>query len=465
MGKGIQVMDRYEKQIVEYVGELHFDRLTYPAVEAAKTRLLDSIACAMAAYHEYPVVAMRRIALQSSSSYGATVFGCEHIAPVYDATIVWGTAIRAYDWNDTYLSKEPAHPSDNIGAAMAVAEAENRSGRDLIAAICLAYELQCRLCDAAAIRVRGWDHVTYGSVSSTAAAAKLMGLNAGQIRNALAIAVTTGNYLRQTRIGTISNWKAAAFAKAARNAVEAALYARNGFSGPSEIIAGQHGLIRQITGEEFDLAPYFGGQSGEEYKIINTYIKYFPAEYHSQSAIWAAMDLRGRIGPDGWKNIRNVLVETSHHSYEIIGMEKDKWRPATRETADHSLPFITAAALMEGGITLKQFDPEHLRNKALLDLVDKVECREKDEYTELYGTSYPNKVTVTMNNGEVLSKEIKDPKGHPLNPLDRNQIERKFRNNSDGLLSPEQQDRLVRCVWDLDHLDHLKPLMDSMVIR
>jgi 2-methylcitrate dehydratase len=458
-------MDRFESQIVGYIANLNYGLLTQAAVEAARTRVLDSLACAMAAYNESSVAAMRRIALGASAANGATVFGTGHLAPVYDATIVWGTAIRAHDWNDTYLSREPAHPSDNIGAALAVAEAENRSGRDLIAAVCLAYEMQCRLCDAAAIRERGWDHVTYGSVSSTAAAAKLMGLDAEQTRHALGIAVTTGNYLRQTRIGTISSWKASAFAKAARNAVEAALYARNGFSGPSDIIAGQHGLIRQITGGEFDLAPHFGGQEGEEYRIVHTYIKYFPAEYHSQSAIWAALELRRRIGPEGWRDVRAVLVETSHHSYEIIGMEKDKWRPDNRETADHSLPYVTAVALMDGDVTLRQYDPAHLRNRELLDLVDKVECREKKEYTDMYGVSYPNRITVRMNNGDVFAYEIKDPKGHPLNPLDREQIEKKFRMNSEGLLDNAQQDRLIHLVWELENLDTLKPLMECLVMR
>ncbi|MEJ2108389.1 MAG: MmgE/PrpD family protein [Acidobacteriota bacterium] len=458
-------MDRFESQLVDYISGLNYNGLTQAAVEEAKIRVLDSLACAYAAYRENSVEAMRHIALQSASDCGATVFGTSHRTTVYDATILWGTAIRAYDWNDTYLSREPAHPSDNIAAAIAVAEAENRSGRDLIAAICLGYELQCRLCDAAAIREKGWDHVTYGSISSTAAASKLMGLNPEQTRNALGIAVTTGNYLRQTRIGTISSWKASAFAKAARNAVEAALYARAGFSGPSEIISGQHGLIAQITRGEFDLAPEFGGQGGEEYKIVSTYIKYFPAEYHSQSAIWAAMDLRNSIGPDGWRDIQSVLVETSRHSYEIIGVERDKWRPGTRETADHSLPFITAVALMEGVITLKHFESDYLNNQALLDLTDKVECSEKKEYTDLYGTSYPNKVTVTMRDGKVLSREIIDPKGHPLNPLTRDQIEKKFQMNSDGLLDDSQQQRLIHHVWNLETLGSLKPLIDSLVIK
>src|SRR5512139_2061967 len=108
-------MDKFESRIVDYVTGLDYAQLSGSAVEAAKTRVLDSLACAMAAYDEIPVAAMRRLALESSSVRGATVFGTGHVAPVYDATIVWGTAIRAYDWNDTYLSREPAHPSDNIG--------------------------------------------------------------------------------------------------------------------------------------------------------------------------------------------------------------------------------------------------------------------------------------------------------------------------------------------------------------
>lgn len=457
-------MDKFESQIVNYASNLSYHDLSQSAIESTKERVLDGFACAMAAYNVVPVKAMRQIALQSSSKYGATVLGTTHVAPIYDAAIALGTAVRAHDWNDTYLSKEPAHPSDNISPVMAAAEAEKKTGRDLITGIVLAYELQCRLCDAAALRKRGWDHVTYASISSAAAAAKMMDLNPEQIRHALGIAVTTGNYLRQTRIGTISNWKAAAFAKAARNAVEAALYVKHGFTGPSEIIAGQHGLIAQITGDDFDLAPNFGGQGGQEYKIVNTYIKFFPAEYHSQSAIWAAIALREQIGQDGWKEIESILIETSHHSYEIIGMEKDKWTPETKETADHSLPYITAVALMDGTVTLRQFDQERLQSKALRNLTAKVECREKKEYTDAYGVSYPNKVTIKMNNGKVLAKEIENPKGHPLNPLSRSQIELKFRQNSDGLLSNSKQDQLINCVWDLENLDSIKQLMECLVV-
>jgi 2-methylcitrate dehydratase len=454
-------MDQYEKRFVDYVSWLSYESLTKGAVQSAKERLLDSFACAFAAYDTPAGVAMRKFAGMASASPGASVLGTNHKAPVYDATLACGTLIRALDWNDTYLSKEPAHPSDNIGATLCVADAENKSGKDWILATVLAYEFQCQLCDAAAIRKKGWDHVTYASVSSAAGAAKLLGLNKEQTRDAIAIAVTTGNYLRQTRIGDISHWKASAFAQGARNAVEAALYVRSGMTGPYEIISGQHGLIAQITKGEFDLAASFGGQDGKKFKIEDTYIKYFPAEYHSQSAIWAALDLRKDVKIS---DIDSILIETSHHSYQIIGMEKEKWRPKTKETADHSLPYITAAALIDGELTLKQFDKEHLSDEKLLALVQKVTVREKKEHTDLYGTSFPNKVTITLKGGAKFEKEVLDPKGHPRNPLTQKEIEAKFNAATEKMLPEANKKKLIENIWNLEKVESMRDIMQLLIV-
>jgi len=458
-------MDPIEARITDYVYELSFADLTPQAIQETKTRLLDSFATSLAAYYSPPVVAIRNFALASHSEQGSTLLGTSHKSPVYDAAFYLGTMIRALDWNDTYLNKEPAHPSDNIPACLNVAEAEGKSGKDLLLAMVIAYELHCRLCDAAAIRKKGWDHVTYGSVSSAAPAAKLMGLSKDQIRDAISIAVTTGNYLRQTRIGTISKWKAAAFAQACQNAVRAAQYVKNGMDGPSDIFEGQHGLINQITQGEFDLALKFGGQDGEPFKVVDTYIKYFPAEYHSQSAIWAAFDIRQHIGTDGVSNIETIHVETSFHSYDIIGRESAKWHPETKETADHSLPYIVAVALMDGVVTLDQFDAAHLENKQLQKLVQKVTVAEKKEYTEMYGTSFPNKITVSMNNGKVYEKEILDPKGHPNNPLTLEELETKFRRAAEPLLSKERQDKIMDMIGSLEQLEDIGSLMRLFEVK
>ncbi len=174
-------MDKFEKQITDYVHDLTYNDLTQEAIHAAKERLLDSLATALAAYSTPAVVAMREFALEASSKKGATLLGTNHRSPVDYSVAYLGTMIRALDWNDTYLNKEPAHPSDNIPACLCVAEVEGKTGKDLILSMILAYELHCRLCDAAAIRKKGWDHVTYGSISSAVPAAKLMGFSKKQI--------------------------------------------------------------------------------------------------------------------------------------------------------------------------------------------------------------------------------------------------------------------------------------------
>lgn len=455
-------MDKYEKRLVEYACGLKYESLTKKAIDSAKERLLDSFACALAAYNTPAGRFIRSFALKSSANPGAQVLCTDHRATVYDATLAAGTLIRALDWNDTYLSREPAHPSDNIAPMLALSDMKEKGGKDWILATVLAYEFQCQLCDAAAIRKKGWDHVTYASISSTLGGAKLLGLSPAEARDAMAIAVTTGNYLRQTRIGSISYWKAAAFAHAAKNAVEAVLYASEGMTGPFEIIAGQHGLINQITEGEFDLAESLGGEKGNPFKIEGTYIKYFPAEYHSQSAIWAALELRKDVNIN---EIESIAIETSHHSYQIIGMEKEKWNPQTKETADHSLPYITAAALMDGEITLKQFDEKHLKDEKLLSLVQKVTVAENKKYTDLYGTSYPNKVTLKLKNGATLSREVIDPKGHPLNPLTRKEIEAKFTAAADGLLSKETQQKLMTLIWDLENVRNIRDVISLMVVK
>ena len=458
-------MDKVEAQITDYVYGLSFKDLPPQVIQVTKARLLDSFATALAAYHSPPGEAVRKFVLGATAERGSTILGTSHKAPVYDAAFYLGTLIRALDWNDTYLNKEPAHPSDNIPACLNVAEAEGRSGQDLILAIVIAYELHCRLCDAAGIRKKGWDHVTYGSVSSVAGAAKLMGFSKDQIRDALGIAVTTGNYLRQTRIGTISKWKAAAFAQACQNAIRCALYVKNGMDGPSDIFEGQHGLINQITLGEFELARCFGGEEGEPFKIEETYIKYFPAEYHAQSAIWAALEIRKEMGAENILNIEKIQVETSFHSYEIIGKEPAKWHPTTKETADHSLPYIVAVALMDGELTLKQFDADHLADSQLQDLVQKVTVAEKKDYTDLYGKSFPNTVRVALEGGPVYEKEVLDPKGHPNNPLTAGELEAKFRAAAEPLLKKEQQDRVLETLEALEQLQDIGHLMRLFEVK
>src|ERR1700726_3871361 len=279
-------------QLATYAGSLKFEDLSKDVVHEVKRRVIDSLGCALGAWNEEPCVIARDVASEFSAKNGATIIGTNHLAPPDWAAFATGCAIRYFDYNDTYLSKEPAHPSDNISAALAVAESLSANGRDLITAIALAYEVQCRLCDAASIRARGWDHPTYGDFSTALACANLMNLDPEKARHAVNIAGVACAAMRQARVGELSHWKGVAFANAARHGVYSALIAGAGMTGPAPIFEGQMGFEKQIgvslgnVGEKFKGAPAM---------ILNTSIKCKPAEYHSQSAIEAALFLRKQV--------------------------------------------------------------------------------------------------------------------------------------------------------------------------
>ena len=319
---------------------------------SAKRRLLDTLGCAAAAIDEPAPTIARRVASRVRGEPSTTLIGGGVSAPDW-AAFANGVHIRYLDCNDTYLSLEPAHPSDNWAAIWAAGQAAGATGEDWIAAAAVAYEVHCRLCDAASLRARGWDHTTYGSISATLAAARLLGLDHEQTVHALGIAGTTGTALRLTRAGELSMWKGCAFAFAARNAVFAAQLAAEGMTGPSPLFEGEMGFCQQVSGP-LELAR-LGGPAAADWMLPRTSIKFVPAEYHSQSAIAAAFELRPMFGDP--RRIRSIEIATFRTAVEIIAKDPEKWRPRTRETADHSLPYCTVVALVDGQITAEPVHP------------------------------------------------------------------------------------------------------------
>src|SRR5205823_2998651 len=301
-------MKTLAEQLAEYAVGLKFEELPAPVVHEVKRRVIDSIGCALGAWEAEPCVIARRVASRFSAKRGATLLGTTQRAPADWAAFANGCLVRYLDFNDTYLSREPAHPSDNIPAALAVAEAENAGGQDLIVAIALAYEVQCRLCDTASLRARGWDHVTYGAFSTALAAARLMRLDVERTRHAIGIAGVASAALRQSRVGELSQWKGCAFANAARHGVFAALLAREGMTGPAPIFEGEKGFQALVSGPLDARVGDWGKDRDDNFMILNTSIKFWPAEYHSQSAIEAALKLRPQVGDTA--RIESVLVES-----------------------------------------------------------------------------------------------------------------------------------------------------------
>jgi 2-methylcitrate dehydratase len=444
-------------QLADYACALRFEDLSKEVVHEVQRRMLDSLGCALGAWKEEPCVIARKVASDFSAKQGSTIICTNHKAPPDWAAFANGCAIRYFDYNDTYLSKEPAHPSDNISAALAIAESVGATGQELTTAIALAYEVQCRFCDAASIRARGWDHVTYGTFSTALACAYLMKLDPQKTRHAVNIAGVAGAALRQARAGELSHWKGVAFATAARHGVFSALLARAGMTGPGPIFEGQMGFEKQLgvslgnVGEKFKDAPAM---------ILKTSIKYWPAEYHSQSAIEAALSLRNEVADPS--KIKRVIIESHDASVDIIGSEPEKWKPKTRETADHSLPYITVIALIDGEVTSKQFEPERFKDREVWKFLENVKVERNAELSAMYPGAVANIVHVDLVDGRRLTKRVDYPLGHAKNPLKDSEVEGKFNALVEPIFGSNRAEKIVNLVWKLDEAKNLDELVKAL---
>ena len=437
------------ERFARYATKLRFEDLPAAVVHEAKRRVIDSFATAVGAMDAEAYAIAKRCALRAQSDRPATLFG-GGTSNVEWATFVNGLLIRYLDYNDTYLSLEPAHPSDNFAPVLAVGESVGANGRQIITAAVLGYEIQCRLCDAASLRKHGIDHVTYGAISSALAAGKLMELNATQLRHAVGIAGVSNVALRQTRSGELSMWKGCAFANAARNGVFAALLAAEGLTGPAPIFEGDLGFMNLVSRQPFIVAQMGGEEGGATFMMPLTYIKFWPAEYHSQSSIDAALQLRATVGDVN--RVKSMTIHTFEAAYNIIGKYPEQWRPQTRETADHSMAYCTAVALMDGEVTDRQFEYDRFTDPALLELVAKVKIVLDNSLTARYPGGIPNRVVVTMNDGRVLEKEVEFPRGHAGNPMTDAEVEQKFRRLVEPRYSKERADRVLKTCWELEKL-------------
>jgi 2-methylcitrate dehydratase len=426
------------------------------SLHEVKRRVLDSLGCYFGAWMESSTsVAHESARKYGVSTDGATVWGLGVKATLDWAAFANAVGVRALDFNDTYLSLEPLHPSDIIPSVMAVAENLGSSGVEFLEAVAVGYEVGCRLCDSATLRRRGWDHVNYTMVASAAALARLLRLTPEQAKNAISLSIVPHIAMRQTRAGELSMWKGAAAANACRNAVFAVLLARRGMTGPDQPFEGEMGFFKQVSGTAFPSEIW-----SDPYRcdaIMKTHIKYHPVEYHAQSAVDAAIAIYSEIG--GPAGIEKVRVETFEASYTILVKDREKWYPRTRETADHSLPYIVAAALHDGEIWMDTFSQEHLSSRGIRGIMDVMEVVEDRELTMRYPREIPNRITVRTIYGRTVTREVGVPKGHALNPMTDQEVESKYNRLTAKILSEEMRNSILDIVWRLDKLDNLGELV------
>ena len=271
-------------------------------------------------------------------------------------------------------------------------------------------------------------------------------------------------------------WKACAFSNAARNGAFAAMLAQRGMTGPSPIFEGEKGFMKLVSGP-FDLAPFAaeGGRApalGEsqppQFRILDTYIKHYPVEYHAQTAVEATLALRNELieaeGARAVDHVMDVEIGSYDVAIEIIGRDPEKWQPATRETADHSFPYCVAVALLHGHVTLQSFGPKRLQDPAVRDLMKKIRVVQQPEFVGRYPKIMPTRVTVRTEAGKTCMSQVDVPVGHPANPMSDRDLEAKFRRLAAGRLNRSRIDRLIEFVWSLDRVQDIGTLMPLLRI-
>jgi 2-methylcitrate dehydratase len=444
-------MDRIVADLSDYTAALTFEELPAEVVHHAKRMLIDTLGCAIGGFSSEPSRVARSLAEAVSSQQPATVLGSGQQTSLDLATFANGVMMRYLDFNDGYTSKESGHPSDAIAAVLSPAEVVHGSGKAVITATVLAYEVFCRLCDAVCVRDRGFDHVTLGVIASTLGAAKAMGLSQSQITQALNLSLAANLALYQTRIGDVSLWKGCAFANASRNAVFAVLLAAKGLTGPSPIFEGRGGFFNAVSHAPFALAP-FGGRA-QPFKILECSIKHFPLGLYSQTVADAILEVRQRLPQI--EDIQEVTIETLQTAINIMAGDAEKWHPTNRETADHSMPYTAAVALMYGTIEPRHFGEDYWRNPQLLALVQKVKVRVSDEANRRAPEAMLSTVDVVTTAGQHYTAEVPYHRGHYKNPMSDQEIEAKFRALAQDVLTPARTAALLESLWHLEQVEDI----------
>ncbi len=451
--------DRILNHLCDYALQLSYRDLPEEVTRRTKHIVMDTVGCALGGAESPPAKIARAAASEITSAIPSTVLVSGQKTSPDLAAFANGAMIRYLDFNDTYTGSITCHPSDLLAPVLAVVDARNGNGKDVILGTVLGYEIFCGLVDAGAREPgRAWDQSTYGVIAAAVVAAKLFGLNKEQMANAISLAVASHISLEQIRRGQISHWKGCALANASRNAVFCAMLAAKGMTGPEEVFEGKAGFFAS-TGIRFEIRPF--ADSADGYRIMKARVKAFPAGYFSQSAIEAILNLRPQV-PD-LDDIKEIRLQTFPAGYEVMGSGEANWQPETRESADHSLPFVMAVALMEGGVEVRHYDQIYYKRPEVRALMQKISVRIGEEPVAAWPEVPLNIVDVELKSGKVLSTRVAFHLGHFKRLMSDEQQEQKFRPMAEPLLPKKQIDDLLACLRRLDEVERIGELISLTV--
>lgn len=433
-------MERLTEQIATFSQRLTYSDLPPPVTAKAKDLLLDALGCALGAVSSPPARIAQATAAAVTSTTPATVLCTGYRSSPDLAAFANGVMIRYLDYN----------PSDVISAVLAATEAGHGDGKSAIVGMVLAFEVLSGLRQDRN-RAEGstrWDSATYTTIAAAAVAAKELGLNQEQTGHAVSLAAVSHLTLGKIRRGQMSHWKGCATANASRNAVFCALLASQGMTGPNPVFEGRNGFFEAI-GAELEFEPTPSGEFG----IMDAFVKWVPCGFYGQAAVEAALELRGQIEhPDA---LREIRILTSPHGAEAMATDVSRWQPDTRETADHSLPFVVAMAFMEGGLEIRHYDEEYYKRADVRDLMARIKVQAAAEFGSGFGQLPFTEVAVESRSGQVHTARVVHPLGHPQRPMTDADYERKFRSMAEPILPERQIALLVDRIRTLEQVQDL----------
>jgi len=439
---------------------LQYEDLSQDAIYQAKRFLLDSIGCALGGYQQHDVKIALEVLGEVAGRGPATVIGTGARVDPVSAALANALMIRCMDYNDIYWKQDPSHPSDIFPAALACCERAGSGGRELIVGLVLGHEFEMRFCEAAfpGIRERGWHHATLTAFVSPIVAGRALHLSWEQIQHAIGISASRHCTLGAVTAGKLTMMKNTVDPMATQSGVFAALLAEKGYSGPEHVVDGKEGLTH-VFGRDWKLNLLTDGL-GESWRITQCGMKAFPTEALTHTPISAVLDLvkTNDLHPD---QVEKIQIRSLARAADILS-DPSKYDPHTKETADHSLPYVIAAALVERQVTPVQFTMEKIMDAKIRAQLKKVEVVADPEIEKVFPALQRVVVNISATDRRTFSKQLDFPKGDPRNPLTDQEVEEKFAALAEGVLSKGAQKKLKEAIWNLEDSDSVHKLMALM---
>ncbi|HEY4354250.1 MAG TPA: MmgE/PrpD family protein [Acidobacteriaceae bacterium] len=440
--------------------KLEYNQLSPEAIHQAKRFLLDSVACALGGFQQHHVEIALGVLRELAGTGPGTVIGSGERMDVVSATLANALMVRSMDYNDIYWKQDPSHPSDIIPAAMAACERAGTGGKELIVGIVLGHEFEMRFCEAGfpGVEERGWHHATLTAFVSPIVAGRMLRLSAEQIQNAIGISGCRHVTLGSVSAGELTMMKNTADPMATQSGMFAALLAEKGYTGPGHILDGMEGFTH-CMGSGWQLNILTDGL-GESWRIPQCGMKGFPTEALTHAPISALLHIvtTNDLAPE---QIETVTIHTLSRAADILS-DPSKYDPRTRETADHSLPYVIAAAIVDRQVTPASFAMEKIMDSRIRAQLMKVKLVGDKEIDKVFPKLQRTLVKVALTDGQTFTHELEYPKGDPRNPLTDGEIEAKFTALAEGVLTRADQQKLKDAILNLEDLESVTGLMSLM---